>query len=532
MILVNRDHESEVRDKLIRHAIGLMQKYDNVSVAFLCPSNKGVNEFSNFLKNSGVEHFKVGSNDLFSKVEALDFIAFLSALYNPKSRLAWSRLFYRFGDLSRLSSGDRDNYSPLLASADLAAKLGRLGSELKDFLYGDVEQHYLVQFVAHAKGKVTYFDTETTGLSYNQDAIIQLAGVKVDNGSVNEEIDLYCRTDIPLGDSVKVHHITEKVLDKYGQSIDQQLNRFLEFNNLRPLVAHNLPFDDNMLRSHLKKFLPLSYATYEALPKYCTLDLARRFYPSLSNHKLGCLLEYFELDGVNSHNAIDDVKAGSALMTKLVDDAESKLPEITQLIEPYTDALQRFSDRFSPLYNEATSMINEEKVVSIKELLDLYFSYTEELPGAKYDKVSLTEFSQKIIRHADENFKPAHFRNYLDQVMPFYQTAKEPDLITKSDRLVVSTIHRSKGLEFDCVLIPSAIEDVLPSFFVKKQLDSLPSELRNEANSLLQEQARLFYVAFTRAKRQVVVGSYNTQKGYSKSLTRFMSPILKYFRNL
>ncbi len=528
MILVNRDYERDVRSVLIRHAVNLLRKYNEVSVAFLCPSNAGVSKISKYLSDEGEEHFKVGNNDLFTKVEALDFMAFLSVLCDSKNRLAWSRVFYCFGDLSRLSSSDRENYSPLLASAHLAAKIGHLGGELKDFLYDDVDNHFLAKFVADAKGAVTYFDTETTGLSTNKDSIIQLAGVKVEKGFSKENIDLYCHTDTPLGDSVEIHKITEEVLKERGESIDLQLSRFMDFNAGCPLIAHNLPFDDRMIRSHLRRFLPQSYAAYDALPKYCTLDLARRFYPELSSHKLGWLLEYFNLDGVNSHNALDDVKGGAALMTKLLETSESRLPDIARIIEPYEDSLQRFSKRFTPLYDQAISMMKEEKVVTIKDLLDLYFMYTAEFTSIEYDK---NEFSRKIIRHAEEFFKPAPVHEYINEVVPFYQTAKESDLITDSDRLVVSTIHRSKGLEFDCVLIPYAVEGVLPSFHVTKNLENTLLAHRQEASRLLDEQGRLFYVAFTRAKLQVVVGSYNLHGRYRKHLSRFMEPIKQFFNN-
>ncbi|QSP94001.1 UvrD-helicase domain-containing protein [Marinobacter salinisoli] len=532
MVLVTRRFETETRDLLIKHAYKVT-RIDNINAAFLCPSNQGVTNCSDSLAAKGIDHFTVGKNDLFTKRPALDFLAFISVLHNPRNRLAWSRLFWRFGDLSKIPLAERNNYPPLLASAHLSAKLAKNGSELRDFLVPDVKHHYLAQFLNHANRTVTYFDTETTGLDPNKDSIIQLAGVKIKRGEVRKEIDLYCKTNTPLGNSVEVHGITPDILNEKGKEIESQIYHFLQFNASRPLVAHNLPFDDAMLRHHLKKHFPQAYSAYKKLPKYCTLDLARRFFPELPSHKLGWLLTHFGLEGENSHNALDDVKAGSALMAKLAETAESHLVEISEITKPYADSLQRFSDRFSTLYAQATEMIQDEVEVNIKNLIDLYFSHVEKLSNIDYDDVDKKELITKLIRHAEQSFEPAPLRDYLQVAMPFYQTAKESDLITKLDRLVVSTIHRSKGLEFDCVLIPNAVEASIPSYRIMEQCKSHSEKHAEEGRHLLKEQARLFYVAFTRAKHQVVVGSHRKQmikgKTFDRYLTRYMNPIVAFF---
>src|SRR5207248_2952154 len=66
--------------------------------------------------------------------------------------------------------------------------------------------------------------------------------------------------------------------------------------------------------------------------------------------------------------------------------------------------------------------------------------------------------------------------------------AKEADT---EGRLTVTTHHSSKGRQFAGVIIPELIEEVFPA-------------APWDAKSLLRER-RLFYVAFTRAKRAVVL---------------------------
>lgn len=72
----------------------------------------------------------------------------------------------------------------------------------------------------------------------------------------------------------------------------------------------------------------------------------------------------------------------------------------------------------------------------------------------------------------------------------------------KKDKVRLMTMHASKGLEFPLVFIVSANEGIVPSW-------------RCESIKDVQEERRLFYVAMTRAKENLVISYTNTvlQKG-------------------
>src|SRR5690606_20041264 len=205
--------------------------------------------------------------------------------------------------------------------------------------------YLLRRFHRDAAAEVTYFDTETTGLDPDAGAVIQIAGVFIKKGAGSDEIDLYCLTDTPLGDSVQIHRITEGTLSLKGRPVQEQLERFLEFSNGSALIAHNLPFDDAMLRSHLNRCAPRLLGLYTQRRSYCTLDLSKRLYPDLPKHKLGFLLDHFKLEGVNSHNALDDVRAGASLLRLLVEEVGCRLDAIDRTVDPYAEAIERFSAR-------------------------------------------------------------------------------------------------------------------------------------------------------------------------------------------
>ena len=49
-------------------------------------------------------------------------------------------------------------------------------------------------------------------------------------------------------------------------------------------------------------------------PYYDTLDIYRRFYPNLINHKLATLSETFPINHQPSHDAFDDILATAGLL--------------------------------------------------------------------------------------------------------------------------------------------------------------------------------------------------------------------------
>jgi len=71
------------------------------------------------------------------------------------------------------------------------------------------------------------------------------------------------------------------------------------------------------------------------------------------------------------------------------------------------------------------------------------------------------------------------------------KTVRSGERTDEENPLILSTIHRAKGLEWRVVFIPMLCEDQFPSGRVKGDLESI------------EEERRVFYVAITRAKDQV-----------------------------
>ena len=111
---------------------------------------------------------------------------------------------------------------------------------------------------------------------------------------------------------------------------------------------------------------------------------------------------------------------------------------------------------------------------------------------------------------------------WFDYIEDYKQELKRQSAEQKNDRrprITVSTMHSSKGLEFEVVFIVDANEGIIPH---KKAV--LPTEL--------EEERRLFYVAITRAKEYLYILS--SKERYNKDMepSRFIGEIIKASKNV
>ncbi|MBM1218687.1 3'-5' exonuclease [Ponticoccus sp. SC2-23] len=94
------------------------------------------------------------------------------------------------------------------------------------------------------------FDTETTGLSVEKDAIVQIGAVRILNGRIveGEAVDCYVNPGMPIPPaSTRIHKVTDE--DVAGAPGIAEAGRALHhFARDAVLVAHNAPFDVGLLK--------------------------------------------------------------------------------------------------------------------------------------------------------------------------------------------------------------------------------------------------------------------------------------------
>lgn len=95
---------------------------------------------------------------------------------------------------------------------------------------------------------------------------------------------------------------------------------------------------------------------------------------------------------------------------------------------------------------------------------------------------------------------------------------KAPYISNNNQAVQIMTAHKSKGLEFQVVFIPHAVDSVWGGS-VKKELFAIPlsSHLKNNVDDNIDDERRLLYVALTRAKQNIYL-SYSEQNTEGKEL--------------
>ena len=174
-------------------------------------------------------------------------------------------------------------------------------------------------------GRVVVFDTETTGGSCS-DEICQLAAAEYVNGRLERTMNVYIRPTCEMNPwAEQIHGISMAYLDEHGIDPVDALQQFFEFLGSDVLlVAHNNRFDLKMLQQECAKF-DCAFEP-DGVVMCDTLALARYFRPDLKSHALGNLLGPLGVDGVNSHDALDDVMACAGVFFKLLDRQGSGTP--------------------------------------------------------------------------------------------------------------------------------------------------------------------------------------------------------------
>ena len=158
--------------------------------------------------------------------------------------------------------------------------------------------------------KVIYFDTETTGLNFRYDRIIELAMLTVEDGVIKDNYDEFINIGVDLPPKItQITGITDEMLITKGvgeATVAEDLKNRLTPGTL--MIAHNCQFDLSFVYNLLKRHYPDE--ADEIVSNINWIDTVtvlkdRKEFP----HKLIDAVKYYEIEEVNFHRAIDDTKA-------------------------------------------------------------------------------------------------------------------------------------------------------------------------------------------------------------------------------
>ncbi len=194
-----------------------------------------------------------------------------------------------------------------------------LTNEFKFFISGDYSNQKRIQnyYDVVTNGRIVVFDTETTGLDTKNDDIIQIAAVEIVKGKHGKSFECYFATDKDLSPTQTIHNISNEHLANKATDKKEGLSAFLDFISNDALLAHNIRYDYSILNSNLLR-VGLDTVDKEVNSLFCTLILTRQLC-KLPSYKLGNILTSLDLEGDNSHDAMDDTKATVNLALYLKD---------------------------------------------------------------------------------------------------------------------------------------------------------------------------------------------------------------------
>lgn len=87
------------------------------------------------------------------------------------------------------------------------------------------------------------------------------------------------------------------------------------------------------------------------------------------------------------------------------------------------------------------------------------------------------------------------------------------------NRLTLTTAHSAKGLEFDTVILIDVLDDIFPT-------SSAIEDLHTGKMEAMEEEARLFYVACTRARNHLYIPTSNLLSGVAVKESRFVERLI------
>ena len=515
--------EAEHKD-ITTEALCLYEQNKEERTAVIVSANSDADRISEAMTEAGLTHFKVSGRDLFDTPDVKLLLAHLSVLSNEHNSIAWTRIMKGVRAFPSHALARRFNW-----------KLKQLALSPSDFLLYP-ESCYTAEFLrAYNEEEIIVFDTETTGLNVFQDDIIEIAAIRIKGGEVvGEPLDLYIETDKPilpmLGDKENpmyaIYH--EKMSTGELLSPSDALRRFLAYVGTSPILGHNANYDYNILDNNLQRYCNDTMQAHD-IRCFDSLKLIRLLAPSLHSYKLESLLETFQLAGVNSHQAIDDVKATVSLVRLCAEKAREKQAQQEAFIrhpkvKPFANVLRsNYGERYREAVNRLYKLSTDHEPALVSELSAAYNAFHSDGLINDIHRLDYILRYLRIDMLTDETVANA-LAPQLSQYIMDINTLKEADFCNSKsilERIYVTTVHKAKGLEFDNVIIFDAADGRYPNAYNKtKQQD--------------EEDARKFYVAMSRAKRRLFI-AYALQmvdrhgRVFNRDLTPLMDSIQKYF---
>lgn len=485
-------------------------KLDNVDankIAILTRNNNINIEISECFRkirrkhNEKIEFLLTEEFKFFRRREIKDILAFIKLSINPFDSNSLKRVLI--------------NYEPGIGKRTIESICGLqyedLGISLVDFINTNTLKYkdpYMPLINKLADEQVVVLDVESTGVDVTEDEVVQIAGIKVNSlGKVVDKFEIFIKPTKELGSSVYVHGFTKEFLEEHGTDGIEAFNELLKFIGDSVIVGHNVGYDVAIIDSNMKR---LGMNGLGNIIYYDTLEMSRKFYPGLKNHKLEYLSIYFKVENASTHNAMDDILATKDILMSII------RKNITPNLRARVDVYGMYESKFTNAINKFQILRDKSYELSLKEFVE--YIVDEWNIKNKYeneeDRIENIKEFIDIVESIEEKQKSN--RDNIQQLLNFTAlSSSEMDrYIEKYNKIPIITVHQSKGLEFEYVFLPALVDNLFPSYASIKY-------------GGLEEEKRVFYVAITRAKKKLYLTYHKSDGRREKQGSRFLKMVEK-----
>ncbi len=193
------------------------------------------------------------------------------------------------------------------------------------------------------------FDLETTGVSWQNDEVVEISALKVQDGEVVDEFSTLVNPGMPIPFAASsVNGITDDMVAD-SPEFDEVLGQFLEFAGDAVLVGHNIQcFDMKFIQKSAQRY----YGQMIGNDYIDTLQLARLYLPQLTHFALTDLARHYGISTRGAHRALNDCRMNQKIYECLKAEMAnpSEAAKAVQVCPRCGNVLRRKSGRFGEFW--------------------------------------------------------------------------------------------------------------------------------------------------------------------------------------
>lgn len=217
-------------------------------------------------------------------------------------------------EMEAIAITDRMNLLSYPRLSSLAQKLPiKVIYGMEGVLYDDETPPFSASDDVAFGGTFVALDFETTGLRPDRDEIVEIGAARIHNFEIVDTFSTFVRPNQLIPEfTTKLTGITQAMVDN-APSLEDSLNKLMDFIGDAPIAAHNSDFDSSFLREGLRSIgRDFTNQTVD------TLALSYLSHPELRTHNLKRMARELKIKQTQHHRALDDAMVCGRVLSSIL----------------------------------------------------------------------------------------------------------------------------------------------------------------------------------------------------------------------